>query len=302
VNWDDYRFFLAVARGRTFSAAARELAVTQPTVGRRIAALERRLGAKLYLRHPGGLELSEAGGQMLEHAERIERDVLAAELRVSGRDDGLRGVVRITASEWMCTSVLSPLLGELLTRHPQLEIELLADQRRLNLARREADLALRPRRFEHEAIAQRSIANVAFGLYATPRYLAIRGVPRSGEGQGHVVIGMLDGVGDVVRDWLAGALPRATRAVRTNGRDAMLALASAGAGLACLARIVGDTVPALQHVPLATAPPAPMLWLGVHRDARATPRVRAVATYLIEHLGARLRADCAARERWASRL
>lgn len=166
VSWDDYRFFLAVARRGTLTAAARDLAVTQPTVGRRIAALEHRLAAKLYVRRSDGFVLSEAGRQLLEHAERIERDVLGAEARVSGRDAGLRGVVRITASEWLCTSVLPSLLDDLLARHPQLEIELLADQRHLNLARREADLALRPRRFDHEAIFQRAIANLAFGLYA----------------------------------------------------------------------------------------------------------------------------------------
>jgi len=288
MNWDDYRFFLAVARQGTLSAAARLLEVTQPTVGRRIAALERRLGAKLYLRRPDGFTLSEAGGQMLAHCERIEREVLAAELRVSGRDDGLRGVVRMTASEWMCTSVIAPMLHELLSRHPQLEIELVADQRHLNLARREADIALRPRRFEHAEIAQRSIAPVRFSLYAAPRYIATHGLPRAGDGAGHVVIGMLDGVGDVVREWLGSVLPRSTRSVRTNGRDAMVSLATAGVGLACLARVVGDGLPELERVPIAPEPPAPMMWLGMPRDARSTPRVRLVADLVARELRARL--------------
>jgi DNA-binding transcriptional LysR family regulator len=290
MNWDDYRFFLAVARGGTLSAAASDLGVTQPTVGRRIAALERRLGAKLYVRRPSGFTLSEAGGLMREHAERIERDVLAAERRVSGRDAGPRGVVRLTASEWLCTSILAPMLSDLLVCYPQLEIELIADTRHLNLARREADLALRPRRFEQEAIMQRAIGNVEFGLYAAPRYLTTHGLPRAGDGHGHVVIGMLPGVGDVAREWLATSLPRASPAVRTNGRDAMVTLASAGVGLACLARVVGDHVAALQRIELETAPPAPTLWLGIHRDVRVTPRVRAVATYITSQLGDRLRA------------
>jgi len=197
--------------------------------------------------------------------------------------------VRITASEWLCTSILSPLLSDLLGCYPQLEIELIADTRHLNLARREADLALRPRRFEHEAIVQRAVANVEFGLYAAPRYLAARGIPRSGDGHGHVVIGMLPGVGDVAREWLATSLPRASHSVRTNGRDAMVALATSGVGLACLARAVGDQLARLQRVELETAPPAPTLWLGIHRDVRATPRIRAVATYITSRLGDRLR-------------
>lgn len=286
VDWDDLRYFVAVARRRTLSAAARELAVTQPTVGRRIAGLERRLGAQLFVRRADGFVLSAAGAQVLPLAEQMERDALAAERRVAGRDSGLRGVVRVTASEWVVSSVLSPMLGGLLAQHPQLEIELVADQRHLNLARREADIALRPRRFGHAAMVQRRAATLGFALYAAPRYLAARGAPVAGDGRGHVVIAMTDGVGDVARDWLAAVLPAAVRAVRTNGRDAMVALATAGVGLACLARIVGDGAPALQRVALAPPPPSPTLWLGMHRDARGTPRVRAVAAYLVERLRA----------------
>jgi DNA-binding transcriptional LysR family regulator len=284
MNWDDYRFFLAVARRGTLSAAARELGVSQPTVGRRIAALERRLGAQLYVRRPDGFALSDAGGQMLEHAERIERDVLGAERRVSGRDVGLRGVVRITASEWLCTSLLPPIVRDVLARHPHLELELVADTRRLDLARREADLALRPRRFEQATIVQRRVGAVAFGLYAAPPYLASHGLPRPGDGGGQIVISMLDGVGDVVREWLGATLPRASRAVRTNGRDAMLTLAVAGVGLACLARPVGDAIAGLVHVAIDPPPPSPDLWLGMHRDARATPRIRTVAGLLADEL------------------
>lgn len=289
MNWDDYRYLLAVARRGTLSAAAQELEVSQPTVGRRIAALEQRLGAKLFVRTPAGFTLSDAGADMREQAERIERDVLAAERRVSGRDVGLRGRVRVTASEWMCTSVIAPMLHDLVVRHPQLEIELVAEHRHLNLARGEADIALRPRRFQHADVVQRAVGAVRFGLYAAPRYIAARGLPQAGNGSGHVVIGMLDSVGDVVRDWLGSVLPRSSRSVRTNGRDAMVSLATAGVGLACLARVVGDELPGLQHVPMTPEAPAPTLWLGMSRDARSSPRVRLVAERFAKELHVRLR-------------
>ncbi len=284
VDWDDLRFFLVVARRGTLSAAARELGVTQPTVGRRIAALERRLGARLLVRRSDGFALSGLGARVLEHAERMEQDALAVERRTSGRDEGVRGTVRITASEWLVTGVLSPMLGPLLARHPELVIDLISDHRHLNLARREADLALRPRRFEHDAIVQRATAKLGFAIYAARRYLSERGAPISGDGGGHALIAMAEDVGDVARDWLEAVLPRATVAVRTNGRDAMLALATAGVGLACLARVVGDPIRSLQRVALSPAPPTPTLWMGVHRDCRATPRVRAVASYLTERI------------------
>ena len=286
VDWDDLRFFLQVARHRTLSGAARDLKVTQPTVGRRIAGLERRLGAKLFVRRPDGFELSTAGAHVIEFAERMEQDSLGAERRVSGRDEGLTGTVRVTASEWIISNVLPQLIGPLLTRHPGLALELIADQRHLNLVRREADLALRPRPFEHDAIVQRATAKVSFALYAARAYLAKRDAPTSGQGRGHVLIAMTDDVGDVARTWLKTVLPEAALSVRTNGRDAMISLASAGIGVACLARIVGDRFPTLQRVRMSPEGPTVKLWLGMHRDLQGTPRVREVASYLTHQLRA----------------
>jgi DNA-binding transcriptional LysR family regulator len=286
MNWDDLRFFLVVARHGTLSAAARELKVTQPTVGRRIAALEQLMGARLFARSSAGFVLTPSGTRALAFAERMEQDALGAERQLGGRDEGVAGSVRITASEWLVSSVVSSLVRPLLSKHPRLRIELVADARHLNLARREADVALRPRRFEQQGVFQRSVGRLEFALYAERSYLNALGTPQHGDGRGHVLIGMSDETGDVARAWLDSALPHAVRSVKTNGRDAMLALARSGVGLACLARIVGDATPELQQVNLSPPMPSPTLWLGVHRDARETPRVRAVVSHLTEQLRA----------------
>jgi DNA-binding transcriptional LysR family regulator len=286
VEWDDLRFFLAVARRGTLSAAARALGVSQPTVGRRIAALERQLGAVLFTRRPDGLSLAAPGEQVLAHAERVEMEVLAVERRVAGRDEGIRGKVRVTASEWLVTSVLSSAIAPLLARHPQLTLELVADPRHANLARREADIALRPRRFDQQGIVQRAVAKIELGLYAAPAYLAARSAPRGGDGRGHAWIAMSDDVGDLARAWSSAVLPDAKTVVRTNGRDAMLSLAVAGVGLACLARVAGDGAAGLQRVHITPPPPIATLWMGMHRDGRQTPRLRAVAAHLVDAFGA----------------
>ncbi len=278
------RFFLVLSRHRTLSSAARELRVTQPTVGRRISALEHRIGAQLFVRSSTGFVLSPSGARALAFAERMEQDALAAERHLSGRDEGVRGTVRVTASEWLVSSVLSPMVGPLLAPHPNLRLELVSEPRHLNLARREADIALRPRRFEQKGIVQRATGKLGFALYATHGYLGARGAPAYGDGRGHLLIAMSEEIGDVTRGWLVAALPHATRAVCTNGRDAMLALARSGAGLACLARVVGDAATDLQRIAMSPAAPTPTLWLGMHRDARETPRVRAVVEYLVERL------------------
>lgn len=286
MNWDDLRFFLAVSRHGTLSAAAHELRVTQPTVGRRISALERRIGAQLFARSSAGFVITAAGSHALLLAERMEQDALAVERQLAGRDEGVRGMVRVTASEWLVTSVLAPLAASLLAVHPHLRLELISDVRHLNLAQREADIALRPRRFEQKGVVQRSTSRLAFGLYATHGYLAAHGSPATARGRGHVLIAMNEETGDVARSWLEAVLPHAERALTTNGRDAMLALARAGAGIACLARVVGDSCPEFQRIALSPSGPEPTLWLGLHRDVRSVPRVRAVVT----HLTSRLRA------------
>ncbi|HEU5076096.1 MAG TPA: LysR family transcriptional regulator [Polyangiaceae bacterium] len=284
MNWDDLRFFLVLSRHRTLSSAARELRVAQPTVGRRISALERRVGAELFVRSSSGFSLTPSGTRALAFAQRMEQDALAAERRLAGRDIGVRGAVSVTASEWLVTGVLAPIIGSLLAIHPELCIELVADTRHLNLSRREADIALRPRRFEQAGIVQRATCKLAFALYATHAYLATHGTPSYGRGAGHTLVAMSDDTGDVARSWLAAALPDAVSSLKTNGRDAMLALARSGAAIACLARVVGDRVPDLQRVTLSPKPPTPRLWLGFHRDARETPRVKAVVTHLAERL------------------
>ena len=286
VDWDDLRFFLVLSRHRTLSSAALELKVAQPTVGRRITALERRIGAQLFMRGSNGFTLTPSGARALAFAQRMEQDALSAERHLAGRDEGVRGAVRITASEWLVTSVLSPVAASLLAIHPEPCIELIADARHLNLARREAEIALRPRRFVQQGVIQRAVGKLAFGLYATHPYLAAQGRPSYGDGSGHTLVAMSDETGDAARTWLDAALPNATRSLKANGRDAMLALARTGAALACLARIVGDRSPDLERVGLSPKPPSPQLWLGVHRDTRQIPRVRAVVTHLIERLHA----------------
>ena len=283
MDWDDLRFLLTVARRGTLTAAAGELGVTQPTVGRRIVALERSLGARLFERRPSGLTPSRVGARLVEHAERMEREAIAAERHARGRDEGVRGTVVVTASEWLVTGVLAPMLGPLLERHTALCVELLADTRHLNLARAEADIALRPRRFEHDAVAQRATGKLGFGLYATPAYLDARGMPGADQGAGHRLIAMRDDVGDVARKWLATTLAHANIVAKTNGRDAMLSLARSGVGMAVLARVVGDACPHLVRLPPAVTP-VPTLWMGVHRETRGAPRVAAVSRYLADRL------------------
>lgn len=283
--WDDLRYVLAVARGGTLSAAARALGVSQPTVGRRVDALEHAVGARLFTRGATGYAPTTAGQALVAHVTRMEAEALAAERRVSGHDAGVRGAVRITASEWLAIRVLGPAAAALAERHPGLTLDVVADARRLNLARREADLAIRPRGFDQRDVHQRRLARMQLALYASPAYLSAHGVPDPTRGcEGHQLIVMQDDIGDVARGWLTSHAGRARVTVRTNGREAMATTAAAGAGLACLPRLVGDAFSSLRRIALSRPPPERILYLGVHRDARAIPRVRAVIGFLVDEL------------------
>jgi len=143
-NWNDLRYLLAVGRGRTLAAAARLLAVDDTTVARRLAALQASIGARLCQRLADGtLQLTRAGERAALHAERIEREIGQLDGALSGADSAVSGTVRVTAVPIVVNHLLVPAAPRLLARHPELQLELVAEARDLSLTRREADLALR---------------------------------------------------------------------------------------------------------------------------------------------------------------
>jgi DNA-binding transcriptional LysR family regulator len=286
LDWDDLRFFLAVARGGSLSAAARALGVAQPTVGRRIAAFEAQLGARLFVTTPGGTAMTRPAERLLQHAARMEGDALAVERTARGRDVGLAGRVTVTASEWLIDRVIGPLLGAFAERHPGLEIDLVGEARPLNLVRREADIAVRPARFEHQELVELAVGTVRFALYASAQYLARRGRPDfARQGEGHVLIAMsewMTRVPDVELFARVAGLAHVT--ARANGRLAMASLALAGAGLAVLPRLVGDGTLGLVRVATPLPDPERGLWMASHRDARGVVRMKRVLAFLRDGL------------------
>ncbi|MBA3394996.1 MAG: LysR family transcriptional regulator [Deltaproteobacteria bacterium] len=274
-DWEDMRYALAVVREGTLSAAAKTLGVTQPTVGRRITSCEQRLGARLFERTPAGFALTQIGRRILRHIEQMETEALSIERSATGTDDGLRGIVRITASEWLCVRLLGVAVAPLMDRNAGLLVELIADARHLNLVRREADLTVRPSAFEQQTMFQRPLGRIELGWYASSSYVARAGETFTRHGDGHSIISLVDDIGDIVRPWVEAHASRARVVARTNGREQMATLAAAGVGAACLPRIMGDAMPGLRRLEVVVPLPSRKLWLGVHRDMRAVPRVRA---------------------------
>src|SRR5215469_12388629 len=143
IDWDDVRYFLAVARGGSVRAAAERLGVNHATVLRRIAQLEERLGVQMFEKLPSGYRLTAAGEEVLEFAEQMEASSNQLEARVFGRDQGVRGLLRVTLAPILATHLLMPDFADFARLHPEVEMEILSVGEPVNLTNREADVAIR---------------------------------------------------------------------------------------------------------------------------------------------------------------
>jgi len=271
MDWDDLRTFLAIARHRTLTGAARALGVTQPTMGRRLTALEERVGARLLVKMPGGYAITSLGDMILANVERIEREILAADRIVRGADVSIGGHVRLTAVGSTTSDIVTPALGALHRRHPEISVDIVADYRNLSLPRREADLALRFGRFDSKDIHSICVARIEFGIYGTPDW-----AQRIAEGDSRIITVLEDQDYLPEAVWLRGLFPDAPVSFRSNSREVLQASALAGAGLAPLVRFRGDATPGLVRYCLDKPRLHRELWLGVHEDMRDTPRLKLV--------------------------
>ena len=166
-NWDDLRFFLAVARAGTLSGAARSLGVTHSTVFRRLGTFEERLGVRLFERLPDGYALTGAGEAMQETAIRIDEEIIALSRQVTGQDQRLSGLIRITAIDMLATGLLPRHLAAFHAAQPGIELEVIVSDTPLDLTRREADVALRIGNTPQETLVGRRVGRLAFGAYAS---------------------------------------------------------------------------------------------------------------------------------------
>ncbi|MDQ2802308.1 MAG: LysR family transcriptional regulator [Pseudomonadota bacterium] len=286
LDWDDLRFFLALSRRGSLSAAAKDLHVAQSTVGRRLASLEADLGVRLLNRTPDGYVPTLAGQDIRERAERLEAEASSLERSVGGRDTRLAGLVRVTCAETVATHILAPCLATLHTPHPDIMIELIPNPRELSLSMREADISVRLKQPDQHDLVVRRIGSVAFGLYASPGYLERHGEPDFDGGcPGHHLITQLEDIQDATQTgWLADLAPRARVAMQTSSHEAAVAAAVHGGGLACLARFRADREEGLTRLSVPSRIPSAAIWLVVHRDNRDTPRIRVALTHITEYV------------------
>jgi len=286
-DWDDLRYFLAVARHGSTLAAGRALKVNQSTVQRRLTELERRTGRKLARRHASGYRLTELGREMVAHAEGVERAVLAFEQHLGRTGRDAVGVIRVTCPEPIVFRITqSSLLERFRARYPEFRVEFVMSDKYLDLSKGEADVALRSGDTDDGELVGRKLADSVWAVYASRRYVEQHGRPERVEDLNrHFVVGLDETMAKHrAATWLARVAPEAKVVARNNSILGLVYAVKSGIGLAPLPTALGDSEPDLVRVLGPIADLARIWRILAHPDVRRTPRVAALFDFLSEEI------------------
>ena len=294
-DWHWYRSFLLVTETGSLSAAARELGLTQPTIGRHVESLENALGLKLFTRSPEGLSPTEAALELRPYAASIAATAAAlrraaSSQQGSGAHGSVRGTVRITCSEIMGVEVLPPILVHLRADHPELVIELDLSNRAEDLLHRAADIAVRMFRPTQEALIATRVGQVDLGFFAHEKYLAQHGTPTSmNDLDRHTLIGF-DRETAFIRQTIARVNAknylRAQLGFRADSDLAQVAMVRAGYGIGvCHSPLAAQDVRLVRVLKKQFALPLDT-WVAMHEDLRESPRCSVTFAALTSGLSA----------------
>ncbi len=288
-DWSDLRLFLAVARAGSTLGAAKALAVNQTTVSRRMQALERALGLTLFERRTRGYRLTDQGKALVPLAERVEKAATNLALSVERMQRSLSGIVRLTSAEMIASRIVIPIAAEFQQRHPEVLIELLADDARLDILHGEADVAIRAGfRPEDPRLIARRLPYAAWALYCSRAYARRNGTPGNIEEiAGHDLLGYS---GNIARHpgykWFIAHADRARVVSYSNTVPNMIAVLRSGLGIGILPCFVGDPEDDLLRCfdPLENL--RADIWLVTSEKARAAPPVRAFIDFAVPRIQA----------------
>lgn len=277
LDWNDLKFVLETARHGGTSGAARSLGVNHATVARRISAAENALGARLFDRLPSGYMPTEAGRDAVKTAEQMEIMYADLDRQIGARDTELRGLLRVTASQLLFQFCLAPIMRDFSDLYPEIELQLIATNNSLNLAQREADVAIRFSKNPPDTLVGRKLFDQRGTVYASRDYLA------------------KDPGGDAPLDWIRFAHwpgpPAEIKAVRelkprltVDDMTAAIGAVRAGIGATRMACFLGDSDPNLGRVPNMPVFTQLPLWVLTHADLREVPRIRVFLDFVTKRL------------------
>ncbi|MCP5080856.1 MAG: LysR family transcriptional regulator [Alphaproteobacteria bacterium] len=278
IDWDDHRYFLAIARERSLTAAGKALGVSQPTVSRRLDALEAKLKVRLFDRTHQGYELTAVGMDLFDTVAQVEEDLAQAGRKIYGKDQELTGGLRITCTEILLNGYLSEHIWPFLEQNPGIEMSVFSTRAPLSLSRNDADLALRFTNKPPETLAGRRLAAATYSVYTSSGEAGARFTPSSRSGWDW--IGLPD---DTYNQLFIGAVePEGRIKHRADSMAAIQSMARQGLGAAVLPCYVADRDPGLRRAEPETLLDLKLdLWLLYHPDVRRVYRVRLFAEFMV---------------------
>lgn len=283
IDWNDIRFFLAVLRSGTTLGASRALGVSQSTVARRIAVLEQGLGLELFDKRQSGYGLTEAGAELLETAEAMETAAGAFTTKAAARKRGLSGTVRLTTNDLFANEFLMRAMRDFRASFPEILLEVITSDSRLDLASGEADIALRASTPPTQPdLVGRRIAKDNWSIYCSRAYSLKNGTPTSiAELASHPVISVsAEPFGGPVVAWIKTHIPASAIALRQNSIGAVYSAIKSGFGIGLIPDFVAAHDPDMVRCFDPRIEHDYEIWLLTHERLRTVPRIRAVLDYL----------------------
>lgn len=284
-DWNRARAFLVTAEEGSFSAAARALDVSQPTVGRQVAALEDELGVALFERLGTGLQITETGAELLEHVRSMGESATQVSLIAAGQSMSVEGEVSITASEAISAFLLPPVLARVRSEYPGIEVEIVVSNEARDLQRREADIAVRNFQPTEPDLIGRRVGESRAYLYAAAAYLERVGPISTDDDLTRAELFAFDRT-DIMIDGLRALgleVARSQFPIVTGNHLVQWELCKQGVGICIMMGEVGEAEPRVQRVLPDVAIPVP-IWLVSHRELRTNRRIRIVFDLLVEAL------------------
>lgn len=281
LGWDDVRHFLEVVRSGSATQAAVRLGVNHTTVYRRISALENQLGKDLFERSNNGWVITPVGERIVAFAESMAEDANNIERQILADSHELSGLLRVTAADHCADRLVLPAVRKFVQRYPEVNLEMVATADELNLAAREADVALRGTDQPPPNLVGKRITQIAFAIYGTQ---TLKEQVASGPDAADIPCVTWVGDGHTRPPWIEKSFPNSQRIYRTTSIPVMLGMAREGIGIARLPCVLGDPDPKLHRIPARHVEPGPALWVLSHVDLRTTARVRIFRDFLVEEL------------------
>lgn len=281
---DDLRLFLAIMREGSMFSASRKLEVDHSTIVRRLTALEQRLGTRLFERSPRGVTPTAAAYNLVEHAERVESELIEAMASLEGQDKDVHGAVRLATPEAFGSIILAPHIQQLRSRHPNLQLELVTDSRSSSLTKREADLAIMLNPPPRGRLITKRLTDYSIGLYGSKDYVSAHGAPASLDDLSrHNFISYIEElVGFPEMIALHQVMPDANIIFRSSSSAAQQSAVANGAGLGMLHSFSARRDAQLVRLLQEEVDVRRSYYLVMHRDLQKLPRVRAVIDFLDE--------------------